>query len=87
MDVFFNVCLHSRSFPLCADWRKSDSSVDGEPQGDWRRNSDSGGVVASAPSFPVICKLTKKKTGALCQVARTGDNLNRCKSWNFSDSS
>ena len=24
--VFFNVCLHSRSFPLLADWRKSDSS-------------------------------------------------------------
>ena len=27
--------LHSRSFPLCADWRKSDSSVDGESQGNW----------------------------------------------------
>ena len=27
------VCLHSRSFPLRADWRKSDSSVDEEPQG------------------------------------------------------
>ena len=23
----------SRSFPLCAYWRKSDSSVEGEPQG------------------------------------------------------
>ena len=23
--VFFNVCLHLRSFPLRADWRKSDS--------------------------------------------------------------
>ena len=32
-NVFFNVCLHSRTFPLRADWRKSDSSVDGEPQG------------------------------------------------------
>ena len=30
---FFNVCLHSHSFPLHADWRKSDSSVDTEPQG------------------------------------------------------
>ena len=27
------VCLHSRSFLLRADWRKSDSSVDEEPQG------------------------------------------------------
>ena len=31
--MFFNVCLHSRSFLLRADWQKSDSSVDGEPQG------------------------------------------------------
>ena len=31
--LFFNVCLHSRSFPLRSDWRKSDSSVDGVPQG------------------------------------------------------
>ena len=30
--VFFNVCLHSRSFPLRADWRKSDSLVDKVPQ-------------------------------------------------------
>ena len=29
----FDVCLRSRSFPLHADLRKSDSSVDGEPQG------------------------------------------------------
>ena len=36
--MFFNVCLHLRSFPLHADWQKSDSSVDGEPQGNWRRS-------------------------------------------------
>ena len=35
--LFFNVCLHSRSFPLRADWWKSDSSVDGEPHRNWRR--------------------------------------------------
>ena len=35
---FFNVCSHSHSFWLRADWRKSDSSVDGEPQGNWKRN-------------------------------------------------
>ena len=39
--VFFNVCLHSRSFPLPDDWRKSDSTVD----------RDSRNVVASSPSF------------------------------------
>ena len=34
-----------------ADWRKSDSSVDGEPQGNWRWNSNPRDVVASSPSF------------------------------------
>ena len=29
--VFLNVCLHLRSFPLRADWWKSDHSVDREP--------------------------------------------------------
>ena len=33
------------------DWRKSDSPVDGEPQGNWRWNSNSRDVVASSPSF------------------------------------
>ena len=36
--LFFDVCLHSRSFPLRADWWKSDSSVDGEPQENWGWN-------------------------------------------------
>ena len=49
--MFFNVCLHSRSFPLLAVWRKSDSSVDGKPQGNWRRNSNSRDVVVSSPCF------------------------------------
>ena len=48
--AFFNVCLHSRSFPLHANWRISDSSVDREP-GNWRRNSNSREVVANSPSF------------------------------------
>ena len=49
--VFFNVCLHSCSFPLRIDWRKSESSVDGEPQGNWKWNSDPRDVAASSPSF------------------------------------
>ena len=49
--VFFNVCLHSHSFPFRADWWKSDSSVDGEPQGNCRWNSNSRDVIASSPSF------------------------------------
>ena len=39
--TFFLVFLYSRPFPYRADWRKSDSSVDGEPQGNWRWNSNS----------------------------------------------
>ena len=51
-SMFFNVCLHSRLFPLRADWRKSDNSVDGEPQGNWRWNSTSGDLlVSNSPSF------------------------------------
>ena len=50
--VFFNICLHSRSFPLLADWRKSDSSVNREQQGYWRWNSNSRDVAASSPPFP-----------------------------------
>ena len=51
LHVFFNVCLHSRSFLLLADWRKSDSSVDGESQGNWRLNSNFRDVVANSSSF------------------------------------
>ena len=46
-----------------ADWRESDSSVDGEPQGNWRWNSNFRDEVASSPSFSarpgeLACKLT-----------------------------
>ena len=37
-------CLFMYAVPLCAEWRKSDSSVDGEPQRNWRCNSNSGDV-------------------------------------------
>ena len=49
--LFFNVCLRSRSSPLRADWRTFGSPVDGEPLGNWRRNSYSRNVVASSASF------------------------------------
>ena len=39
--VFQLLFTISRSFPLRTDWRKSDSSVDGEPQGNWRWSSNS----------------------------------------------
>ena len=35
-SMFFFFFVHQRSFSLRADWRKLDSSVDGEPQGHWR---------------------------------------------------
>ena len=34
-----------------AGWRKSDRSIDGEPQGNWRWNSNSRDIVAYSPSF------------------------------------
>ena len=43
VTCFFKVCLHSRSFPLRPDCRKSDSSVEGKPQGNWEWNSNSRG--------------------------------------------
>ena len=36
---------------ISTDWRKSGSFVEGEPQGNWRRNSNSRDVVASSTSF------------------------------------
>ena len=44
--MLFNVCLYLPSFPSRHDWRKSDSSVDGEPQGNWRWNSNSRGLIS-----------------------------------------
>ena len=52
-----------------ADWRTSDSSVDGELQGNWRWNSNPRDVVASSPSF------SRPATGAprrACSQARDG---------------
>ena len=49
--VLFNVCLLSRSFPIRVDWRRSDSSVDGKLQGNWKQNSISRDIVASSPSI------------------------------------
>ena len=64
--VFSNASLHSPSFPLRADWRKSDSSVDGETQVNWRRNAPSGDVVASSPSFS--CPAARAPRRAYSQV-------------------
>ena len=48
-QCLFTLILHS--FLLRLDWWKCDSSVDGEPQGNWRWNSNSRDVFASSPSF------------------------------------
>ena len=64
--VFVNVCLHSRSFPLRTDWRKSDSSVDGEPQGNWKWKLKFKDVVESPPSFS--CPAAREPRGACSQA-------------------
>ena len=43
---FFSIFVDIR-----ADWQKSDSSVNGEPQRNWRRKSNSRDVVASPHFF------------------------------------
>ena len=54
-DISNNVITPGTCFSMLiynrADWRKSDSSVDGEPQGNWRWNSNSRDVVECSPSF------------------------------------
>ena len=49
--MFINVGLYSRSFPLRADWRKSESSVVREQQENWTLNSNSREEIASSTSF------------------------------------
>ena len=62
----FNVCLHSHLFPLRADWLKSDSSVNGKPQRNWRWNSNSRDVLASSPSYS--CPTARAPTRAFLQA-------------------
>ena len=51
-DISNDVITLGTCFPLRADWWKSDSSVDREPQGNRKWNSTSGDVlVANSPFF------------------------------------
>ena len=63
--VFFNVCLHSCWFPLCADWWKSDSSVDVEPLGNWRQNSNFRDVAL----LPFFCPAAARAPRSACSQA------------------
>ena len=52
MEVSRNNCRAVLgSFLLHVDWRKIDSSVNREPHGNWRWNSNSRDLVGSSPSF------------------------------------
>ena len=62
----FSMFVYIRSFPLRADWRESDSSVDGEPQGNWRWNLNSRDVVASSPS---VSRLAARAPRRACSQA------------------
>ena len=67
------------SFTLQADWRKSDRSVDGESQENWRWNSNSREKVASSPSFSHPAgehprKLARRLVKIMMQV-------HECQSW------
>ena len=62
-----NLCLHLCSFLLRADWWKSHSSVNGEPQGNWRWNSISKDVFVSSPFFSLH---TARAPQRACSQAR-----------------
>ena len=70
--MFFDVCLHLCLFPLRTDWQKSDCSIDGEPQGNLRWNSNSRDVVSSSPSFS--CPATRVPRRACSQATSQGLN-------------
>ena len=67
--VSFNVCLPSRSLALRADWRKCDSSVDGEPLGNWRWNSNFREPVASSTSLCCPAATARAPWRACSQLA------------------
>ena len=71
--MFFNACLHSRSFPLHANWRKSDSSVYGEAQGNCKWNSNSRYIVASSPSFSRPAARAPRKTCSQALVTQASN--------------
>ena len=75
-----NVCLHSRSFLLPADWQKSDSSVKEEPQGNWRQNSNSRGTVVNFPSFP--CPAPERPEELACRLPRGQPRFQYQAHWN-----
>ena len=60
-QCLFTLILHS--FLLRLDWWKCDSSVDGEPQGNWRWNSNSRDVFASSVFFLPYPALESLLTG------------------------
>ena len=62
-SMFVYICAH---FRFALSWQKSDSSVDGEPQGNWSWNSNSRYVVASSPSFS---RRTARTPGRACPQA------------------
>ena len=53
LSIYFSTFVYicARFCFTLINWWKSDSSVNGEPQGKWRQNSNSTDVVASCPSF------------------------------------
>ena len=60
---------------LCADWWKSDSSVNGEPQGNWRWNSSSEDVVASSPSSFHPADTVPQRACSQAMGAHTGTQI------------
>ena len=65
--MFFDDSLLSSLFPLCADWQKSDSSVDGEPQG------SGGGIQIPETQLQALLPFPASWRGAMGELARELD--------------
>ena len=76
-SMFFYIILCS--FTLQADWRKSDCSVDGQSQENWRWNSNSREKVASFPSFS---RPAGERPGELARrLVKVMMQVHECQSW------
>ena len=75
MFVYIILC----SFTLQADWRKSDRSVNGESQENWRWNSNYREKVASFPSFS---RPAGERPGELARMlVKVMMQVHECQSW------
>ena len=77
-------CLFTFALVSASRWlAESDSSVDGELQGNWRWNSNSREVVASSPSFSRPVARAPRTACSLAKLSGMNKAQNSCSPHNF----